>query len=166
MERVLALRGNLCGNHLDKNNSDKLRDIIFLDLCLESYTRTLTERIMHIDIGFGAYIRELGIILNNLCLTYSWLELKYIRDDYELLVKMLAKDMHQDNARKVRSVIDRIKYALGEVNDTFHGVMQSKAELLGSNFKVQSQAMQIFSEEVLRGTLFFSASMITKKIDP
>mmetsp|Transcript_7821 Transcript_7821/g.13107 ORF Transcript_7821/g.13107 Transcript_7821/m.13107 type:complete len:574 (-) Transcript_7821:376-2097(-) len=166
MERVLALRSNLCHNHMDRNNSGKLKDIVFLDLCLESYTRTLTERIMHIDIGFGAYIRELGLILNNLCLSYGWLELKYVRDDYEMLVKTLVGSLNEENARKVKSVIDRIKNGLGEVNDKIHAVMQEKAELMGRHLNIDRHFLEIFSEEVLRGTLFFSASMILKKIDP
>jgi hypothetical protein len=43
---------------------------MFLDLGLESYIRVLTERIMHIDIGFEAFVREASIILNNISLTY------------------------------------------------------------------------------------------------
>ena len=70
MDRVLALRANLCKNHLDHGNTAKLKDVLFLDLCLEANIRQLSEKIMHIDIGFQAYIREVGIILNNLCLTY------------------------------------------------------------------------------------------------
>jgi hypothetical protein len=42
---------------------------------------------MHIDIGFDQYIREVSIILNNLCLSYKWIELRYCRDDWEMLVK-------------------------------------------------------------------------------
>lgn len=121
---------------------------------------------MHIDIGFDAYIHELGIIIRNLSLSYSWLELKYIKDDYNILVKMLSKSLTEDNARKVKSVIDRIKFALGEVNDTYHDVMQAKGELFGKGFNVDEYAMTLFAEEILRGTLFFSASMIMKKIDP
>jgi hypothetical protein len=70
MDRVLALRGNLCQNHFQNASTQKLKDIIFLDCCLEGYTRALTERIMHVDIGFNAYIREISIILSNLCLSY------------------------------------------------------------------------------------------------
>ena len=106
MDRVLALRKNLCYNHIDKNNTQKLKDVLFLDLCLESYTRTLTERIMHIDIGFDSYLREVGIILNNLKLSYNWSELRYLKDDWENLVR---GDLNEDNARKVKSVIDRAK---------------------------------------------------------
>ena len=39
MERVLVLRKNLVHNHYDRNNTHKLKDVIFLDLCLESYAR-------------------------------------------------------------------------------------------------------------------------------
>ena len=166
MDRVLSLRGNLCQHHMDRNNTAKLKDILFLDLCLESYTRQLTERIMHVDIGFEAYIREVAIILNNLCLTYQWDELKYCRDDWEILVRVISKNLHEDNARKVKSVIDRVKQALGEVNDCFAEVMQSKAEVMGKAFGADDYAVNLFSEEMLRGTLFFSLSMILKKIDP
>jgi alpha-glucan,water dikinase len=38
--------------------------------------------------------------------------------------------------------------------------------MLGNHFNVDDYAKKLFSEEVLRGTLFFSLSMILKKIDP
>ncbi len=55
---------------------------------------------------------------------------------------------------------------MGEVNDRYMEVIQGKAELLGKAFEVEDYAYKIFSEELLRGTLFFSISMILKKIDP
>jgi len=45
-------------------------------------------------------------------------------------------------------------------------VIQSKAETLGKAFGLEEFAYKIFSEELVRGTLFFSISMILKKIDP
>lgn len=38
--------------------------------------------------------------------------------------------------------------------------------MLGKEFKLSEHAFKIFSEEILRGTLFFSLSMILRKIDP
>ena len=38
MDRVTSLRQNLCRNHLDTNTA-KLKDVLFLDLCLEAYVR-------------------------------------------------------------------------------------------------------------------------------
>jgi hypothetical protein len=37
---------------------------------------------------------------------------------------------------------------------------------MGKEFGLAEEAYKIFSEEILRGTLFFSLSMILKKIDP
>lgn len=173
MDRVLVLRKNVVHNHYDRNNTHKLKDIIFMDLCMESYTRQLTERIMHIDIGFEQYVREAVIIMENLVLSYGhqWTELKYCKDDLKVLVqneiaKMPAGRLTEDAARKMKSVIDRMKGALAEVNTVIDRIMQGKGELLGSAFRVDEYAMKLFAEEVLRGTLFFSLSMIIKKIDP
>lgn len=123
MDRALALRGNLVHNHYDRNNMGKLKNVLFLDLCLESYVRALTERIMHVDIGFEAYVREVAIILNNLCLSYQWVELRYCRDDWDKIVRLMSKDLHEENARKVMSVINRLKQCLGEVNDQYMELM-------------------------------------------
>ena len=79
---------------------------------------------------------------------------------------MPAGRLTEDAARKLKSVIDRMKGALAEVNTVIDRVMQGKSELLGAAFRVDEYAMKLFSEEVLRGTLFFSLSMIIKKIDP
>lgn len=166
MDRALALRSNLCHHHYDRQNANKLKDICFLDLALEGYVRKLSERIMHIDIGFENYVHEVSIILNNLALSYQWDELKYCRDDWNVLVQMLAKSMNEDNARKVKSVIDRLKQLLAEVNEVIEKTYQSKAEMMGNYFKCDDFAVKLFSEELLRGTLFFSLSMILKKIDP
>ena len=78
----------------------------------------------------------------------------------------MAKELHEDNAKKAKSVIDRVKQALGEVNDGLMAAMQSKAEMMGKAFGADEFAVKLFAEEVLRGTLFFSLSMILKKIDP
>jgi hypothetical protein len=121
---------------------------------------------MHIDIGFQGYIREISQILGNLVLSYQWSELKICRDDWDILVKTMSQDMFLDNARKVKSVVDRLKHALGEVNDTFMEMLQPKAEMMGSAFQVDDYSKKLFAEEVLRGSLFFSLSMILKKIDP
>ena len=72
---------------------------------------------MHIVIDFDVYLIEISILLDNLCLSYQWIELKYIRDDWQILVKNLTNDLTEDNTKKAMSVIGRIKYALAEVNE-------------------------------------------------
>jgi len=86
MERVSKLRHNLVLNHMDRGNRGKLKDVMFLDLALEGYLRALAERIIHIDIGFEAYVRETAIILSNLVLSYQWDELQACKDDWDKIV--------------------------------------------------------------------------------
>ena len=73
---------------------------------------------------------------------------------------------NQDNARKVKSIIDRIRGMMGEITDTFADQVQSKAEFLGNKFGVQDYCKKLFAEELLRSSLFFSLSMIIKKTEP
>ena len=167
MDRVTRLRQNLNQNHMDRGNVKKLKDIMFLDLGLETNLRVLTERIMHIDIGFKAYVREITLILSNLVFSYQWNELNTCKEDWDKLVMPLSQqEINQDSARKIKSVVDRIKQSLGEVTDQMMIVLQAKAELLGREFGSTEQMIKTFSEEITRGTLFFSLSMIMKKIDP
>ena len=123
MDRVTRLRYNLNQHHMDRGNTRKLKDIMFLDLGLEVYLRLLTERIMHIDIGFDGYVREAAIILNNLSLSYQWNELLVCKEDWEKLVMPLSKSMNEESARKIKSVTDRVKQSLGEVNDQISHVL-------------------------------------------
>lgn len=113
MDRVTKLRQNLNQYHMDRGNFRKLKDIMFLDLGLEAYLRLLTERIMHIDIGFEGYVREAAIILNNLSFSYQWTELSVCKEDWEKLVLPLASQqgggMNEENAKKIKSVTDRVK---------------------------------------------------------
>jgi N-dimethylarginine dimethylaminohydrolase len=123
MERVSKLRHNLNQYHYDKGNRSKLKDIMFLDLGLEAYLRALTERIMHIDIGFESYIREAAIVMSSLVLSYKWEELSACKQDWDQIVMPFSKQINEDNARKIKSVIDRVKNSLGEVNDSYMGII-------------------------------------------
>ena len=164
--RVYSLRANLTHHHYDMYNTAKLKDVMFLDLALEAYARALTERIMHIDIGYEGYIHEVLLILKHLNLSYRWAELGYLKDDWNNIVVGVGKNLTEDNARRVKSVIDRVKSALAEVNEVIETVMQRKAEVMGHAFGAADWSVKLFAEEALRGTLFFSLSMILKKIDP
>ena len=104
--------------------------MVFLDLSLESYTRQLTESVMHVDLGFEQYVHEAGIIMDNLVLSYgkSWSELQNIASDFNSLVQDELNDnpewsLSEDTARKMKSVVDRMKGALAEVNTTIEDVM-------------------------------------------
>ena len=70
-------------------------------------------------------MREVNIILQNLVLSYRWEEIKVCQKDFELAIKLIGdlrssnKKIVQDSARKIKSITDRLRHVLGEVNDTF-----------------------------------------------
>ena len=65
---------------------------------------------MHLDIGFQNYLKEVEIILQNLTLSYQWAEIGYVKDDWKKIVmKITQGEMTEDDAKKVKSVIDRAK---------------------------------------------------------
>lgn len=72
-------------------HNHKIRDVLFLDLALEGYSKTLADRIVHIDIGLEAYVREVGIILGNLLKSYSWSELENCHKDWLYASSILNK---------------------------------------------------------------------------
>ncbi len=166
MERVSGLRHNLNYNHYDRNNIHKIKDIIFLDVALEGHLRQLVERVLHHHMSFEDYMKEAAMILSNLCLSFQWSELRACKEDWDKLALPLSKNMNEENARKLKSVTDRLKTCLGEVQEVMMDIIQKKAELLGKNFKCADYSVDLFSEEMIRGTLFFTLSVIMKKIDP
>ncbi len=87
--------------------------------------------------------------------------------DWRQICMPLAHNLNsEDDARKFKSVADRLRHLLGEVNDTYANNIQTKANLLGVKFNVQDYTRKLFAEELLRGSLFFSLSMVLKKIEP
>lgn len=77
----------------------------------------------------------------------------------------VSQNMTEENARKVKSVVDRLKVALGGVNDGYMGLLEGKSRDMGETFGCDEEAIELFTESVIRGTPFFSLSMILKKID-
>ena len=49
---------------------------------------------------------------------------------------MSSQNLDEDSARKIKSIVDRCKHCLGDVNDTMTYVIQEKAEFLGKAFGV------------------------------
>jgi alpha-glucan,water dikinase len=64
-------------------------------------------------------------------------------------------------------VLDRIGRALSRAIDSTYQQLQPKAELLGRGFKADEWTVELFSEEVVRGTsLGFVLSMLLRHLEP
>lgn len=159
----------ILGNLKDSN---KVRDLLFFDVCLEGYLRQLVEKIIHINLDFGHYVSEITAIAKNLNLTYKFKELRLCLEDWMNIGENLKNNLNgQGNnsvysALKIKSVADRLSRTLTHVIDYFNVNYDPKARYLGNAFNVDKHAVDIFTEETIRGSIFFTLSMILRKIEP
>ena len=153
-----------------KNNLDdikKLRDILFFELSLEVYVRQLVEKIIHIKIDYEKYIEEINLIMKNIKISYpNYLEFSLCFKDWFGIVDKLKKEKSKDSFLKVKSVISRINRLLSNIIDFYNKNFDLKAKFFGKECNVDKEYCDLFSEEMIRGTIFFALSILLKKIEP
>ena len=144
-----------------------LKEILFLELSLEVYVRQLVEKIIHIQLDYRAYIEETSLILRNIKISFpNFQEFNLCYDDWINIVEKLMNDQSREAALKVKSVISRLNRVLSSVIDYYNFYYDEKAKYFGTECKCDKFSVDLFSEEMIRGTIFFALSMLLKKIDP
>ncbi len=167
LEGVTAFRGKLHDLYANTGDVNAYKDLIFLDIALEHYARQLIERVIHIDLGRREYFRQAELLMDNLVMTFDWKELDICREELRALnhdIQVCDKDHFA--ALKVKGVVERIKRCLGVVVDKSFETLQQRAEDLGTACNCDKAFVAIFTEDVIRGSLFFALSMVVKKIEP
>jgi alpha-glucan,water dikinase len=158
--------------HSNLKDSGKVRDLLFYDICLESYLRQLVEKIIHINLDFDQYVNEITAILKNLVVSYDLNEIKICLDDWINIAEKIKSNIKNHNnysvysALKIKSITDRLSRILSHIVDYFNNHFDNKGRYLGTGFNCDKFVVDIFTEEVIRGTIFFTLSMILKKVEP
>ena len=159
---------NLVENSLSDHG--KLRDLLFFDDALQLYLRQIIEKILHINLDFNNYVSIITALLKNLNLYLdNYPEINICLKDWISLGERLKNEVNQGNinsAMKVKSISDRIGRLLGHVIDYYNNVVGPRASFFGKGCKVDEKLVDIFTEEEIRGSLFFALSAILKKIEP
>lgn len=158
------------------SETDKLRDLLFLDLALETYMRQLVEKIIHINMDFALYIDEINLIIQNILTNFKdYVEFKHTANDWFNIVNPLknilagASDDTENrrlNILKIKSVADSLGRCLYHVIDCFNKFIDTKARYMGTEFHVDEFNVNLFTEEIIRGSIFFALSLMLKKLDP
>jgi alpha-glucan,water dikinase len=149
-----------------KGDVSRCRDLLFFDICLESYLRQLVERIIHVELEFKHYMSEIYEISKNIYSTYRFEELKLTLEDFSKICLPVNTLNNADAALKIKSVCDRFSRILTSIVDGFVNTLDSKAKYLGEAFHAEEFAVSLFTEEIIRGSIFFALSMVLKKIEP
>jgi alpha-glucan,water dikinase len=161
-------------NHLSNGgNSDFIRDILYLDIACEEFLRMVIERKIHESISGRDLIELIGFMVENMRLCHrsnefesalgEWNKLK---ESDSLKTSNKIDAISQDRALHARAVIDRISRGLGNFVDHYDRLFQKRAEYLGKAFNADSWTIELFSQEVVRGSVGFVLSVLIRQLDP
>ena len=140
-----------------------IRDLLYLDLALEQYLRTIVERSIH-QLNGDQLVDLISRLLENLTLSGGAAEFVVSSSHWERL--KAAPRFTREWSLQARAVLDRIGHALGDLSDWYRNILQSKAEYLGNGFHADPWTVTLFSEEVIRGGLASTLSMLVHHLNP
>ncbi|RQO94912.1 hypothetical protein POPTR_008G188150v4 [Populus trichocarpa] len=149
-------------------SKDRLKDLLFLDIALDSTVRTVIER------GYEELNNArpekimyfITLVLENLALSSDDNEdLIYCLKGWKLALSMSnSKSDHW--ALFSKSVLDRTRLALACKAEWYQNVLQPSAEYLGSLLGVDQWALNIFTEEIIRAGSAAALSTLLNRLDP
>lgn len=145
-------------------DAGRVRDLLFLDIALEDFLRSIVERCAIPDLGPNELMAMTSLVLENLSVTDADEELFSCLSLWEKINKMVRFD--REWSLRARAVTDRIGRYLGICVDRYNLLFQPKAAYLGGAFRADSWAISLFVEEVLRGRPAFAMSMLLRHLDP
>ena len=164
--------GRECLNKLINECLDdqgRLRDLLFFDGALIIYLRQITEKIININLDFSNYVNEVTALLKNVSYTYTnYPEIKICLDDWIYFAEGLKEEVkrgNKDASLKVKSVTERVSRLLGHIIDYYNSQFGPRAVIFGNKCNIDKYYVNLFTEEEIRGGIFFSLSMIIKKIE-
>ncbi|XP_043724760.1 alpha-glucan water dikinase, chloroplastic-like isoform X2 [Telopea speciosissima] len=147
---------------------DRLKDLLFLDIALDSMVRTATERGYEElnNAGPEKIMYVITLVLENLTLSSDNNEdLVYCLKGWNQALRMSkSRDGHW--ALFAKSVLDRTRLALSSKAELYHQVLQPSAEYLGSLLGVDQRAVEIFTEEIIRAGSAATLSQLLNRLDP
>ncbi|CDP13198.1 unnamed protein product [Coffea canephora] len=148
--------------------NDRLKDLIFLDLALDSSVRTAVER-GYEELNNASpekVMHFISLVLENLVLSIDDNEdLVYCLKGWDKALDM-SKGGDQSCALFAKSVLDRTRLALASKAEWYHQLLQPTAEYLGSQLGVDQWAVNIFTEEMIRAGSAASLSALLNRLDP
>ncbi|OVA15252.1 Pyruvate phosphate dikinase [Macleaya cordata] len=166
MEKLLECRIELRPVLLTSH--ERLKDLIFLDLALDSAVRTTMER------GFkelrDAHLPDIlffiSLMLENVCLsTVDNEDLIYCTKDWYRVCESY-KPNDEQWALQAKAVIDRVRLALTDKAQYYQEMIQPSAQYLGNLLRVEKWAIDIFTEELIRAGSATSLSILANRLDP
>ncbi|KAM7516914.1 hypothetical protein LguiA_006497 [Lonicera macranthoides] len=166
MEKLLESRVEL--HPLLLKSHGRLKDLLFLDLALDSAVRTTMER-GYKDLNF-ANLPEImfftSLVLENFCLsTVNNEDIIYCTKDwYRVCASYKPNDVHW--ALQTKAILDRVWLALVDRSHHYQKMIQPTVQYLGGLLSVKKWAVDIFTEELIRAGSAGNLSVLANRLDP
>ncbi|KAI9097467.1 hypothetical protein K1719_025238 [Acacia pycnantha] len=146
----------------------RLKDLLFLDISLDSAVRTTMERGLK-NLNF-AYIPEalffFSLMLENLCLsTVNNEDFIYCTKDWYRVCESF-KSGDSQWALQTKAILDRLQLVLAERSQHYQKSIQPSAQYLGKLLGVPKWATDIFTEELIRSGCSAILSILINRFDP
>lgn len=142
----------------------EVRELLFLDLALESTLRVRVEKDLDRPAGLEDRVDLIRWTLENFTLTNGDPEIEACLNHWRVLAR--APGSEKDWALEAGALVERSTRGLAGFGERFRDLLQPKAELLGQAFGADAWAVEIFSEEVVRGTLASVLSTLLHHLQP
>uniref|UniRef100_A0A0E0AA27 alpha-glucan, water dikinase n=1 Tax=Oryza glumipatula TaxID=40148 RepID=A0A0E0AA27_9ORYZ len=166
LEGLLEARAEL--HPLLLGSPERMKDLIFLDIALDSTFRTAVERsyeeLNNVEPEKIMYF--ISLVLENLALSTDDNEdILYCLKGWNQALEM-AKQKNNQWALYAKAFLDRTRLALASKGEQYYNLMQPSAEYLGSLLNIDQWAVNIFTEEIIRGGSAATLSALLNRIDP
>lgn len=168
---LLKLAGNitelrrLLNKRLTREKEEgRARDMIYLDLAVEEYLRTVVERNIHLSTDRDELVELISIMIENARISMDNFDLKACYHHWNHLRSLNRFD--KDWSMNASSVLERLGRSIADISDRYYTLFQSKAEYLGKAFHAEQWIINMFSEEIIRGRLPFILSLLVHHLDP
>jgi alpha-glucan,water dikinase len=162
VEKITQCRQRLAKQF--KVGQKNLRDLLFLDIALEDFLRTVVEQNPDSHLSDNELVDLTSMVLENLCLSYPDEELRYSLKHWKHLEAM--PHFEKEWVLWADAVLDRLEHALGSFIDRYIQLLQPRAEYLGAAFHADPWVISLFTDEVVRGRPVFILSMLLRNLHP
>ncbi|KAG8654882.1 hypothetical protein MANES_05G189000v8 [Manihot esculenta] len=149
-------------------SSERAKDLLFLDLALDSAVRTTMERGLK-ELSFNQLpdiIFYISFVLENLCLsTVNNEDLIYCTKDwYRVCESYKANDVQW--ALQAKAILDRVQLVLADRSLNFQKKVQPSVQYLGNLLGIKKWVIDIFTEELVRAGSAAILSTLINRLDP
>lgn len=140
------------------------RDVLLLDIALDSWFRTLVERTDKSELTPDAYTDLIQLTLDNGAISGESIELYQVAAQWRKVCQ--AERWSHDWGLQALAAADRASLTLGATMDSLYGLVQPHAEAFRDACDIDQAYITNFGEEMVRGQPLFMLSVLLRGVAP